>query len=603
MKTYQLSDPFLKTLSPEQISEVRERLEFWGLNQSSFVEVLDAWFSNFRAADKQLALKLFLNIDYYSHKRFSERLNGLGGQVLRHVHELALTEKDIVLVTPTGQGDSGNRHAYDSHKLWQLPRDQIYEVHELHNQNHSNSVLVVFNDTHGSGNQFLRDVWPRLESLRPSPKRIILLAINIAEEAQEAFRRHIPEVVVFPDQAALSAKQVFTTKEYDRLKQLGERVYSKHPVGYGGTGLLTAYYFQCPNNSLPLIWANGDNNALEGPSGYPWKPLFPYIPKKKTQESSRTRRSASADIGSQINEQSVSVTETSAPSGEGAVRPAIIPPQSIFLHYLDHYFLEMKAVIRFSGYEMRECQRATRLALLAAEEVLVPAAAYFESKLCQRIVDEFQPIFDSGRIFLIGAGANLPEYLQQKLAEYPKDSTHYEAYLKGTKMRRLTPPFKTRRGRATEDIFNKWTELANTDLPYRIISGAKEAPKGFERLWQQVPERLGGKPFIVEYVEPILAERVRAPFLTNALHAIINAAYYESFTKEFRSGLMTDLIYLHSSMDVASFSTNVPYRRLLAELRTRKIDKRIETAPASELLSWKRESLWKEALHDAIATP
>ena len=73
------------------------------------MDVVDAWFSNFRAPDKQLALKLFLNIDYYSHKRFSDRLNSIGGEVLRHIHELGLSEKDIALVRGLGRGQRKTR--------------------------------------------------------------------------------------------------------------------------------------------------------------------------------------------------------------------------------------------------------------------------------------------------------------------------------------------------------------------------------------------------------------------------------------------------------------------------------------------------------------
>lgn len=104
MRRYLFNDSFLKTLSPEQASEVEDRLKTWELNQSSFEETLDSWFSNFKAADKPLALKLFLNIDYYGPRRFAKRLDELNKEVLRSIHELGLSDKDIVLVTPKGQG-------------------------------------------------------------------------------------------------------------------------------------------------------------------------------------------------------------------------------------------------------------------------------------------------------------------------------------------------------------------------------------------------------------------------------------------------------------------------------------------------------------------
>jgi hypothetical protein len=59
-------------------------------------------------------------------------------------------------------------------------------------------------------------------------------------------------------------------------------------MGYGGAALLTAYYFQCPNNTLPIIWADGENNRTND-HAYKWSPLFPYLPKKPISARNRER--------------------------------------------------------------------------------------------------------------------------------------------------------------------------------------------------------------------------------------------------------------------------------------------------------------------------
>jgi len=46
----------------------------------------------------------------------------------------------------------------------------------------------------------------------------------------------------------------------------------------------------------------------------------------------------------------------------------------LFLHFFDVHFLEMKNVISNKS-AAKECDLATRFALLASEEVLVPAAS------------------------------------------------------------------------------------------------------------------------------------------------------------------------------------------------------------------------------------
>ena len=58
-------------------------------------------------------------------------------------------------------------------------------------------------------------------------------------------------------------------------------VYPKGALGYSNSGLLLAYSHQCPNNTLPIIWANGVNNEVDGKKGCPWNPLFEYKKTKK----------------------------------------------------------------------------------------------------------------------------------------------------------------------------------------------------------------------------------------------------------------------------------------------------------------------------------
>lgn len=48
-------------------------------------------------------------------------------------------------------------------------------------------------------------------------------------------------------------------------ESFGLRLEQKHPLGFGGTEALVAFYESCPNNTLPILWSN-DNK---------WRPLFP----------------------------------------------------------------------------------------------------------------------------------------------------------------------------------------------------------------------------------------------------------------------------------------------------------------------------------------
>src|SRR5437588_6820627 len=87
---------------------------------------------------------------------------------------------------------------------------------------------------------------------------------------------------------------------------------------------------------------------------------------------------------------------------------------TLFLHFFDIHFLEHMAR-RASPEELRnECRCATRLSYLAAEEVLIPAASYFESEFCASIIDEFRPVFYLSFIYLVGGGIDLHEFFDDK---------------------------------------------------------------------------------------------------------------------------------------------------------------------------------------------
>jgi hypothetical protein len=283
-----IGDPYLKFCSHSELEEIEARRLAWNIGNSEFYQMLDRWFSNFDEKDKSLALKILLNVQYFNKNFFEERIRLLRGAVYRFLNETDRSWDNVLLVLPDGHGDSADRHAYDLIKNWGLKSTQIVNASSLAACLESDSVLVFFNDTHGTGNQFLREMSSQINI--GGAAAVFILAITIAAKAMRRFKMEIPDVHVVPDCATLGAREIFTASEYRRIQEIGAKIYPSHPVGYGESALLTAYYFQCPNNSLPLIWADGLNN-LSGGKAFPWNPLFPYKP--KTKES---RAVASAEV-------------------------------------------------------------------------------------------------------------------------------------------------------------------------------------------------------------------------------------------------------------------------------------------------------------------
>jgi HEAT repeat protein len=301
MDTFRLNHPFLKKLIPSDMAAIDQQLRAWGLNSETFETKLDEWFHNFESeSDQRLALKLFFHLDYYNEARFEQRIANAIHSIQRTLTSANLTWNDVLLVVPDDHGDSAEHHAYPVHKVWQLPREQIVSPEKFTRTSPRGKALIFFNDTHGSGNQFFRDIWDKYEIAHCGSTLNIVVGANIAAPAMQRFRE-TPGLIVWPNNAAPSVREMhaFTSDEVHRLEELGREIYPKHPLGFSGTGLLVAYSFQCPNNTLPIIWANGTNNGSDDLNEYSWNPLFEYRPKISTE--ARPIRS----IGNTDNEASI----------------------------------------------------------------------------------------------------------------------------------------------------------------------------------------------------------------------------------------------------------------------------------------------------------
>jgi len=276
----QFNDPFLQKLKNDERSKLESRRLLWNIEKIAFYTTLDSWFSNFDKKDKKLALKIVFNISYYSQSRFKSCIQNLWISVERYLTETETERKDVLLVVPDDRGDSADRHAYDMIKEVGLQRDQIIPISKVEKLATPSTILIFFNDTHGTGNQFISEFSKSLKS--DHFKAIFILGVSFSQKALRRFHYELPEVKVIPGDFPLSAAQIFNGEEWQRIKQLGKKIYPNHPVGYGDAALMTAYYFQCPNNSLPIIWANGQNNTVKD-TAFPWRPLFSYQPKRKTK--------------------------------------------------------------------------------------------------------------------------------------------------------------------------------------------------------------------------------------------------------------------------------------------------------------------------------
>ena len=277
----EFKDPWLRAHSVEE-ERLRKKLREW-MTSSTFPETVDRWIGQFRTDErKALALKVLLRIDYISESSIiSDRIPELVDGVVKAMGE-ELTK--VIVVVDEAREKSGNRFAYSIKKSFE-ERGMTVEVKSASQLGGgcSGVTLVAFDDTYGTGKQFMRRVWKAgLKCAAKSARCVVVGAVAIGKQAHEKFQELKADgarLAVFPKEAAENVYGGgFSESELRALEEQGKEICPKHPFGYGNMGLLVAYESQCPNNSLPMIWADGRNRDREvcGHQAVPWVALFRY---------------------------------------------------------------------------------------------------------------------------------------------------------------------------------------------------------------------------------------------------------------------------------------------------------------------------------------
>ncbi len=304
---YSYLDSYLKKLDKDTLLRISKKIEEMGPCPEKMETRLDKWFINFNTDEENLmALKLFLEIECYSEEKFRKVLERYKIKITQYLTDRSKKWHDVALIAPSSNTDSARRHIYELAKIWGIADKDVLSKEDFDTHKRKNNCLIFFNDTHGTGKQFLDEFSDFIRNVEE--KNCFIVCISITEQALQRFKEKFPAVTIIPNDSTktLSDLTEFTGKERELMEELGKKVYPKHPMGFGDCGLLVAYHFQCPNNNLPIVWANGTNNSYTSPDGstkegYPWMYLFEYRPKTKGQSEKKTGRSLAESKISQVS--------------------------------------------------------------------------------------------------------------------------------------------------------------------------------------------------------------------------------------------------------------------------------------------------------------
>ena len=190
-------DIYLQKLGTAELKRLEFQLTNWGLQQPEFYLRIDKWFQNFKSEnDKQLAYKIIMTLDYLNPQIIEDKITKLFVPVKKYLAEKGKTEMDLIVVIPNEKGDSSSRYSYDLVKLWGLVQSQIYEIRNFRQQYLKEKVAIFFNDTHGSGNQFIRTIFPLIKDVECKK---FILCLTITNEALTKFKSLDKEITVLPD--------------------------------------------------------------------------------------------------------------------------------------------------------------------------------------------------------------------------------------------------------------------------------------------------------------------------------------------------------------------------------------------------------------------
>ncbi|NWD21701.1 ATP-binding protein [Pseudomonas yamanorum] len=254
-----------------------------------------AWLAQFENnAERRLAFKLIQNLDFYGEARIREKLRIVHDTIKREiVHSIKSGErvrKDILISAFGTISKSGatyvrmyaTENSITSHsvKPYSDLRKTILADEQI-------KAIVFIDDMVASGKTLIEsintlntDIGDILE------KRKILVVVGIIcgiTQGVENSNKHIDtcnfgfkielkvcDIIGDHKKAFSSNSEIFEpeeqTKALTMARKYGSKLQSRHPLGFQDSQLLIVFKDNCPNNTLPIIWASANEPK--------WTPLF-----------------------------------------------------------------------------------------------------------------------------------------------------------------------------------------------------------------------------------------------------------------------------------------------------------------------------------------
>lgn len=289
-----------------QVKEIESLVSDWPLYQGRRIggEDIRRWISQVEShRDQRILFKMLQSLHFYAEVEIRERLKEAHSLVRQYLPQFitkkrAQRRQDLAITYVDGQGKSGSFYAtrYAETNLIAAknvlnPNGFSDSLIELESQTGTPiSAVVVVDDIAATGRSLSsnieRFVTDNENLFRSRDMPLIAVVITATAEGEETVRQSIEALPLSKSdlrvcdplgEEAFAFGQHSTlwdnVEEADRAKALtldiGTKIYSKQPLGYGGSGLLVVFPDTCPNNSVPLLHSSSRQGN--------WQPIFPRI--------------------------------------------------------------------------------------------------------------------------------------------------------------------------------------------------------------------------------------------------------------------------------------------------------------------------------------
>jgi len=236
---------------------------------------VDRWLQQVEPADRWVFERLLEYARFYGADQVVALVQSLHRQ-LKGTYGVAL---ETALYAPCGYvASSGAAVCYLYRRANRLPESQFIALDDVSGRVVADQVVVFLDDFLGSGQSAIRlwhDIAARLENPRKA-KPVLACTVGYEQaitaiQFRTSFRVVCAEVIPISEQPFSGTSVVFPKAgERDAAREVVERYSSRlgaqGALGYADVQGLISFFFNTPDNTLPIFWSTAED----------WRPLFPF---------------------------------------------------------------------------------------------------------------------------------------------------------------------------------------------------------------------------------------------------------------------------------------------------------------------------------------